>query len=80
MLFVLAVLVNQQLGLLGPKTSGIALLTAALLPPSPAEAAWSNGPFFPPDPVDIPALKAEVRNGPFFPPDPVDIPSARVRR
>ena len=76
MLFVLVVFALH----LGPATSGVALLTAAALPPDSVDVAWSNGPFSPPDPVDIPALKAGVRNGPFSPPDPVDIPNARVRR
>lgn len=74
LLFVLAVLGCRLM--LGSDASGIALLTAAVMPPSAAEIAWSNGPFFPPDPVDIPALTAQLYNGPFFPPDPVDIPVA----
>jgi hypothetical protein len=73
LLFVLAVLGCRLT--LGSDASGIVLLTAAVMPPSAAEIAWSNGPVFPPDPVDIPALKTELSNGPVFPPDPVDIPA-----
>lgn len=75
-LFVLAVFAQRPLGLLGPETSGVALVTAALLPPGSTSVMVQNGPVWPPDPVDIPRLKAA--NGPVWPPDPVDIPrSAR---
>jgi hypothetical protein len=73
LLFVLAVFANRQLGLLGPENAGVALATAAVLPPA-AEVAWNNGPILPPDP-DIPAVK--LSNGPILPPDP-DIPVARL--
>lgn len=72
LLFVLGALASQQV--LEP-TLGVALLTGALTPPSPAQLAWSDGPIFPPDPVDIPAALARLNDGPIFPPDPVDIPA-----
>ncbi len=71
-LFVLAVLAQRPLGLLGPENSGVVLVTAAVLPPASAGVMVQNGPVLPPDPVDIPSLKA--KNGPVLPPDPVDIP------
>jgi len=72
MLFVLAVFAQRPMGLLGPETAKVALVTAAVLPP--AELAVKDGPIFPPDPVDIPSATAQSKDGPIFPPDPVDIP------
>jgi hypothetical protein len=71
-LFVLAVLAQRPLGLLGPETAGVALVTAAVLPPGPGGVLVQNGPIWPPDPVDLPGLNA--KNGPIWPPDPVDLP------
>jgi hypothetical protein len=68
-LFVLAVFGQRQLGLLGPETVNVAVVAAAALPPAPDTR--TDGPNFPPEPVDIPALT----DGPNFPPEPVDIPS-----
>ena len=82
MLFVLVVLAQRAVGLLGPETAKVALVTAAVAPL--AEVAVKNGPVFPPDPcapdckalslkkgsVDIPGRRAELKNGPVFPPDP----------
>ena len=72
-LFVLAVLANRELGLLGPKTAGVALGAAAVLPPRANEVAVLNGPILPPPPIDIP--RAGTRNGPILPPPPIDIPA-----
>ena len=52
-LFVLAVLAQQQVGLLGPETTGVALVTAAVLPPAP-DAGTQIGPIRPPPPIDRP--------------------------
>ena len=73
-LFVFVGLAQQQLVV---TPGGIELLTGATLPPSDSSplTGLNNGPFFPPDPEDIPALTASLNNGPFFPPDPEDIPA-----
>ncbi len=75
LLFVLAVFAQRAVGLLGPETAKVALVTAAVAPP--VEVALKDGPIFPPDPVDIPSLVARGKDGPIFPPDPVDIPSLK---
>lgn len=76
-LFVLVVFCQRAMGLLGPGATGVALFAAAALPAEP-EIGASNGPVWPPDPVDIPGARAKVMNGPVWPPDPVDIPGAEV--
>ncbi len=70
-LFVLAVFAQRPLGLLGPETSGVALVTAAVIPPGTSGIVVQNGPIWPPDPIDIPGI---AKNGPIWPPDPIDIP------
>ena len=74
-LFVLACLAQSNLGLLGPENVRVAVLSAAVLPPTLTEMAVADGPVLPPDPIDIPALRAKVGDGPVLPPDPIDIPS-----
>ena len=73
--FVLAAVAQSNFGLLGPENVGVAVLTGAVLPPVLTEVAVADGPTIPPDPVDIPMLRANVADGPTIPPDPVDIPS-----
>jgi hypothetical protein len=77
-LFVLASVAQSNLGLLGSENARVALLTAAVLPPALTEMANADGPVLPPDPVDIPALRATLGDGPVLPPDPIDIPALRV--
>jgi len=72
-LFVLAAFAQRQFGLLGPEDVRVAVGFAAVLPPAPVDQIVADGPIFPPDPVDIPAVAA-AQDGPIFPPDPIDIP------
>ena len=76
-LFVLVVFLHRQLNLLGPETTGVALVTAAVLPPGPAHLGVEIGPIRPPKPIDIP-LQAGI--GPIRPPKPIDIPARGGRQ
>src|SRR5438105_3369786 len=77
LLFVLAVF--AQRGVLGTETTGIALVSAAVLPPVPADlvvTVVNEEPIVPPDP-NIPSVNARLKEGPIVPPDP-NIPNLRV--
>ncbi|MBI3664861.1 MAG: hypothetical protein HY236_01315 [Acidobacteria bacterium] len=65
-LFVLVVFAQQQVGLLGPQTTGVALMTSAVLPP--VDVTPQIGPIWPPPPN--PPGKTVVMIGPIWPPPP----------
>ena len=73
-LFVLVVFAQRSA--LGTETAGIALVTAAVLPPAPADLVVKEGPIVPPDP-NIPNANAGLKEGPIVPPDP-NIPSLKA--